>query len=154
LLSASASRAQEANPSVDRGNTPSVVNEEATDQLLSEGELEQLMAPIALYPDDLLATVLMAATYPIEIVQADHWARKNKSLKGNALEIALETQPWDQTVKSLVATPQVIAMLSEQIDWTEKLGNAVLAQQDELMAAVQRLRLKAKEAGYLETTKE
>jgi hypothetical protein len=96
----------------------------------------------------------MASTYPLEIVQADRWARSNKSLKGDALKAAVEKQPWDETVKSLVATPQVLATMSEQIDWTERLGNAVLAQQNDLMAAVQRLRLKAKEAGYLKTTKE
>jgi hypothetical protein len=154
LLSASVTWAQEPTSPADAGNTASAVVPKAADQPLSEGELEQLVASIALYPDDLLATVLMAATYPIQIVQADRWARSNSSLKGDALKTALEKQPWDDTVKSLVATPQVLATMSEQIDWTEKLGNATLAQQDDLMAAVQRLRLKAKEAGYLETTKE
>src|SRR5689334_1209219 len=93
----------------------------AADQLLTAGELEQLVAPIALYPDDLLATVLIAATYPLEVVQADRWARNNKSLKGEAVKKALEKQAWDDTVKTLVSTPQVLATMSEQIEWTQKL---------------------------------
>ena len=112
------------------------------------------MAPIALYPDDLLANVLMASTYPLEIVQADRWARSHKSLKGDKLAAALETQRWDDTIKSLVTTPQVLATMSEQLDWTQKLGDAVLAQQADVMDAVQRLRLKAQQANYLKTTKE
>jgi hypothetical protein len=154
LLSAGASFAQEASPPADAGSATPAVAANPTDQLLSEGELEQLVASIALYPDDLLSTVLMASTYPLEVVEADRWVRSNSSLKGDALKAAVEKQPWDETVKSLVATPQVLATMSEQVEWTEKLGNAVLAQQDDLMAAVQRLRLKAKEAGYLKTTKE
>jgi hypothetical protein len=126
----------------------------AAAQTLSAEELDQLVAPIALYPDDLLATVLMASTYPLEIVQADRWARSNKSLKGAALKAALAKQPWDDTVKALVVTPQVLATISEQLDWTQKLGDAVLAQQADVMDAVQRLRLKAQQAGYLKSTKE
>ena len=126
----------------------------AEDVVLSPEELEQLVAPIALYPDQLLADVLIAATYPLEVIEADRWAKKNKSLKGEKLAAALDKQGWDQSVKSLVGTPSVLAMMSEQLEWTRKLGDTMLAQQANLMDAVQRLRLKAQEAGQLKTTKE
>jgi hypothetical protein len=116
-------------------------------------ELDQLLAPIALYPDDLLAQVLMASTYPLEIVQADRWAKdpKNKDLKGDALANALQNQTWDPSVKSLVPFPSVLAMMSQQLDWTQKLGDAVLAQQKDVMDSVQRLRQKAQAADQLKT---
>ena len=123
-------------------------------QLLDAGQLDQLVAPIALYPDTLLAQVLMASTYPLEVVQADRWAKANKSLKGDALTSALGKQDWDASVKQLVSTPPVLDMMSEQLDWTQKLGDAVLAQQADVMDAIQRLRSKAQSAGKLETTKE
>jgi uncharacterized membrane protein YgcG len=117
-------------------------------------ELEQILAPIALYPDALLTQVLMASTYPLDIVQADRWAKQNKDMKGDALAKALEAQTWDPSVKSLVNFPQVLAMMSEKIDWTQKLGNAFLSQQKEVMDTVQDLRAKARAAGNLKTTKE
>jgi len=117
-------------------------------------ELEQILAPIALYPDSLLAQILMASTYPLEVVQADRWAKQNKDLKGDALTAALEKQAWDPSVKSLVNFPQVLGMMSEKLDWTQKLGDAFLAQQKDVMDAVQTLRKKAVEAGSLKTTKE
>src|SRR5690349_3542209 len=123
-------------------------------QTLSEAELDQLVAPIALYSDPLLAQVLMASTYPLEIVQAERWAKANKSLKGDALENALSKQDWDASVKSLVDTPTVLTMMNEQLDWTEKLGDAVLAQQADVMDAIQRLRAKAQANGKLKTTKQ
>jgi len=117
-------------------------------------ELDQMLAPIALYPDSLLGQVLIASTYPLEIVQADRWAKANKDLKGVSLTAALEKQNWDPSVKSLVNFPQVLSMMSEKLDWTQKLGDAFLAQQKEVMDTVQKLRFKAKEAGNLKTTKE
>ena len=117
-------------------------------------ELEQLLAPIALYPDSLLAQVFMASTYPLEVVQADRWAKQNKDLKGDPLTAALEKQPWDPSVKSLVNFPQVLAMMSEKLDYTQKLGDAFLAQQKEVMATVQALRKRAADAGTLKTTEE
>jgi uncharacterized membrane protein YgcG len=116
--------------------------------------LEQILAPIALYPDALLTQVLMASTYPLDIVQADRWVKQNKDMKGDALAKALEAQTWDPSVKSLVNFPQVLAMMSEKIDWTQKLGNAFLAQQKDVMDTVQDLRAKARAAGNLKTTKE
>jgi uncharacterized membrane protein YgcG len=123
-------------------------------QLLDAGQLDQLVAPIALYPDTLLAQVLMASTYPLEVVQADRWAKANKSLKGDALTSALAQQDWDASVKQLVSTPTVLDMMNDQLDWTQKLGDAVLAQQADVMDAIQRLRAKAQSTGKLETTKE
>jgi hypothetical protein len=123
-------------------------------QLLKAAELDQLVAPIALYPDALLAEVLMASTYPLEIVQADRWATTNKALKGDQLKAAVDKQSWDDSVKSLAATPSVLAMMSEKLDWTQKLGDAVLAQQPDVMDAVQRLRAKAQANNKLTSTKE
>jgi len=117
-------------------------------------ELDQILAPIALYPDSLVTQVLMASTYPLEIVQADRWAKQNKDVKGDAWAKALEAQPWDPSVKSLANFPQVLAMMSEKLDWTQKLGDAFLAQQKEVMDSVQKLRSKAEAAGNLKTTKE
>ncbi len=123
-------------------------------QLLDAGQLDQLVAPIALYPDTLLAQVLMASTYPLEVVQADRWAKANKGLKGDKLTSALDKQDWDASVKQLVSTPTVLDMMSQQLDWTQKLGDAVLAQQADVMDAIQRLRTAAQANGKLETTKQ
>jgi uncharacterized membrane protein YgcG len=117
-------------------------------------ELEQILAPIALYPDSLLTQILMASTYPLEIVQADRWAKQNKDMKGDALAKALEAQPWDPSVKSLVNFPQVLGMMSEKLDWTQKVGDAFLAQQKDVMSTIQNLRKKAQASGNLKTTKE
>ncbi len=128
--------------------------DEQQQPLLSAAQLDQLVAPIALYPDPLLAQVLMASTYPLEIVQADRFAKAKKGLKGDKLTQALDKQDWDASVKQLVSTPTVLAMMSDQLDWTEKLGDAVLAQQADLMDAIQRLRAQAQDNGKLETTKQ
>jgi hypothetical protein len=124
----------------------------APDTSLTREQLEQLVAPIALYPDSLLAQVLMASTYPLEIVQAARWADTNSKLKGKALEDALQPQAWDPSVKSIVVVPQVLRMLSDKLDWTQMLGNAFLAQQDDLLKAVQDLRARADAKGTLKTT--
>ena len=112
-------------------------------------ELEQLVAPVALYPDPLLAQVLMASTYPLEIVEAARWRERNPALKDAALENALQQQSWDASVKSLTAFPPVLDMMNEKLDWTQKLGDAFLAQQNEVMDAVQRLRARANAEGNL-----
>jgi len=112
--------------------------------LLKPEQLEALVAPIALYPDALLANMLAAATYPLEVVEADRWVKANKNLKDDALQEAVAKKPWDDSVKALVATPSVLDMMSDQLDWTRSLGDAMLAQQADLMDAVQRLREKAK----------
>lgn len=120
----------------------------------SQQELEQLLAPIALYPDTLLAQILMASTYPLEIAVAERWVKANPQLKGKALEDALQQQTWDASVKSLTVFPQVLAMMSEKIDWTQKLGDAFLAQQQDVMATTQALRRKAMAEGTLKDSKE
>ena len=117
-------------------------------------ELDQLLAPVALYPDELLTQILMASTYPLEVVQAERWAKQNKSLKGDALKAALDKQSWDASVKALVPFPDVLTMMSEKLEWTQKLGDAVLAQQKDVLDTVQKLRKKAAEAGNLKSTKE
>jgi hypothetical protein len=120
--------------------------------LFKPEELVQLVAPIALYADALLAQILMASTYPLDIVSAARWVKANPNLKDQALENALQAQIWDPSVKSLVAFPQVLTMLNEKLDWTQKLGDAFLAQQKDVMDTVQRLRAKAQAQGNLITT--
>ena len=120
----------------------------------SQQELEQLVAPIALYPDALLAQVLMASTYPLDVVSAERWAKANPGLKDKALEDALQQQPWDPSVKSLAVFPQVLTMMSDKLDWTQKLGDAFLAQQADVLATAQALRAKASTQGNLKDTKE
>jgi hypothetical protein len=133
---------------------PSPLQAAPAQQLLNSEELDALVAPIALYPDTLLAEVLMASTYPLEVVQAERWAREHKHLKGEQLKLGADKQPWDDSVKSLVATSSVLDMMSMKLDWTQKLGDAVLAQQSDVMDAVQRLRSKAYANKKLISTKE
>ena len=121
---------------------------------LKPAELDALVAPIALYPDTLLANVLMASTYPLEVVRAERWVNQNKNLKDDALKAAAEKQAWDASVKSLVAAPAVLQMMSERLDWTQKLGEAFLAQEQDVMDAVQRMRARAYDRKKLVTTKE
>ncbi len=123
-------------------------------QLLSDAQLDALVSPIALYPDALLSEILMASTYPLEVVEADRWADTNKNLKGDALKAAVDQQSWDDSVKSLVATPDVLDMMSTKLDWTQQLGNAVLAQQPDVMDAIQRLRTKAQANNKLASNKQ
>jgi len=117
-------------------------------------ELDQMLAPIALYPDSLLAQILMAATYPLEVVQADRWARANKNLPPEARNDALDRQSWDPSVKALVPFPDVLAMMSERLDWTQRVGDAFLAQEADVMATIQDLRAKAYAAGNLRSTEQ
>jgi hypothetical protein len=124
------------------------------DKPFSQEELEQIVAPIALYPDSLLAQIFMASTYPLEVVQAARWVKTNKNLKADALTAALEKENWDPSVKSLVNFPQVLDMMNEKLDWTQKLGDAFLAQQKDVMDTVQKLRAKAQAAGNLKTTQQ
>jgi hypothetical protein len=120
----------------------------------SAEQLDSLVAPIALYPDPLLAQVLAASTYPLEIVQCHRWLKANPKLTGEDLTKAAAKQPWDASVQALVAFPQALKLLDENIQWTTDLGNAFLDQQSEVMDAVQRMRKKAKDGGKLESTKE
>jgi len=143
-----------------RGSAPSPVRAQdqvpntPQQQVLGAGQLDQLVAPIALYADPLLAQILMASTYPLEVAQADRFAKANKNLKEDKLKEALAKRDWDASVKELVSTPNILSMMSDKLDWTEKLGDAVLAQQADVMDAIQRLRAKAQANGKLETTEQ
>lgn len=117
-------------------------------------QLDSLVAPIALYPDPLLAQVLAASTYPVEIIQLQQWLTKNPGLKDQALEDAVSKQPWDPSVKGLAGLPDVIKRLADDIQWTTDLGNAFLAQQKDVMDAVQRMRAKAQAKGNLSSNQQ
>lgn len=123
-------------------------------QQLSQAQLAALVAPIALYPDPLVAQVLMASTYPVEVAEAYNWLKSNSQLKGDALNQALQKQTWDASVKSLVSFPPVLDMMGSQLSWTQNLGNAVLAQQKDVMASIQDLRRKAKASGALKSNQQ
>ena len=120
----------------------------ATATKLSGPQLQSLVASIALYPDALLAQVLMASTYPLEVATAASWLRQN-NLHGDALETALSQQQWDNSVKSLVQFPDALKLMGNQLEWTRKLGDVYLAQPSELMQAIQALRTQAQRAGNL-----
>src|SRR5271155_465290 len=122
--------------------------------LLTNAQLDQLVAPIALYPDPLLAQILMASTYPLEVVEAARWvsAPANRGLSGDVMTTALQAQNWDPSIKALVPFPRILENMSDQLQWTEELGNVFLAQQADVMAAVQSLRHDAMAAGNLKQT--
>lgn len=120
----------------------------------SQEELAQMLAPIALYPDALLAQVLMASTYPLEVIEADRWVKRNPGMKVNALDAALVAEEWDPSVKALCHFPSILALMSERITETTNLGNAFLAQEAEVMDMVQELRAKAYAQGNLTTSSE
>ena len=118
-------------------------------QAFSPDQLDTLVAPVALYPDALLSQVLVAATYPLEVAEAPQWLQQNRNLQGQQLIAAARQQNWDPSIQALVAFPDVINLLSSNIRWTTDLGNAFLAQQADVMSAVQRMRAQAKAAGKL-----
>ncbi|MHC6152926.1 DUF3300 domain-containing protein [Bradyrhizobium elkanii] len=149
-----AATAQTADKPPAQASQPAAATTQPADQLLKPEQLEALVAPIALYPDSLLANVLAASTYPLEVVQADRWLKERKSLKGDALKAEVDKQAWDDSVKALASTADVLAMMSDKIDWTKNLGDAVLAQQPDVMDAIQRLRSKAQANNKLVTTKQ
>lgn len=117
-------------------------------------ELEQMLAPIALYPDSLIAQILMAATYPIEVVEAERWVLSNRELTGDALAAELDKKTWDESVKSLCGFPQVLSTMSQNLSTTLRIGDAMIGQPKDVMATIQKLRAKAQSAGNLESTPE
>jgi len=146
-------------PTTTPSATPGAVPTSTTSTSAAQGaqpftaaQLDQLLAPIALYPDALLAQTLMAATYPLEVVEAARWSTDNPSLKGAAALAAVKDKGWDVSVTSLVAFPQVLAMMNSQLGWTQKIGDAMIAQQSDVAASIQRLRAQAQSAGNLKTT--
>src|SRR5580693_3816009 len=118
-------------------------------QLLSPDQLTNLVAPIALYPDNLLSQILVASTYPLEVVEAGQWLRQNGNLQGQQLVDAARQQNWDPSIQALVVFPDVLNRLNSDIRWTTDLGNAFLAQQADVMNAVQHLRAEARANGKL-----
>ncbi len=128
----------------------------AAAQPLTAARLDQIIAPVALYPDPLLSQVLMASTYPLEVVEAARWTRvpANRALTGDALTEALKPKNWDPSIMALVAFPRLLSLMADKLEWTEQLGDAFLAQQADVMATVQRLRHEAQVAGNLKVTPE
>jgi hypothetical protein len=122
--------------------------------VFSAEQLDQIVAPIALYPDALLMQILMASTYPLEVIEAERWTKKNPDLKGDALDKALADKGWDPSVKSLTHFPTVLVRMSDNLDWTKDMGDAFLGQQKEVLDAIQRMRHKAYELGNLKSTPE
>jgi hypothetical protein len=119
---------------------------------LPQRELDQILAPVALYPDSLLSQLLMAATYPRDVAEAARWSRDNPGLQGDDAVRAVEREPWDPSVKSLVAFPEILLMMGDRLDWTARLGEAFLADDGAVMATVQELRHRADEAGNLRSS--
>jgi hypothetical protein len=120
----------------------------------TQQELDQMLAPIALYPDALLAQLLVAATYPDDVADAARWAQQNRNLTGDTLNDAVDQQDWDLSVKALVPFPQVLAMMADKPGWTQDVGDAFLSQQDQVMDTIQNLRSKARAQGNLRDTSE
>jgi hypothetical protein len=133
-----------------QGAPPDQQQQQPAAQALSTEQIDQLVAPIALYPDNLLGQILTASTYPLEAVMAARWSAANPRVKGPQLEAAMQQQSWDPSIKALCAVPQVLAMMSDKLDWTQALGDAYLSQPDDIAAAVQRLRMKAEATGSLQ----
>jgi hypothetical protein len=121
-------------------------------QLWSAEQLDNIVAPIALYPDPLLSQILVASTYPLEVVEASQWLQRNRNLRGQALLDAAKQQPWDPSIQALVAVPDALAKLNQDIRWTTDLGDAFLAQKTDVMSAVQRMRARAQANGRLSST--
>jgi hypothetical protein len=121
-------------------------------QTLTPDQLDDLVAPIALYPDELLSQIMVAATYPLEVVEAFQWQQKNPGLTGASLTQAAQQQDWDPSIQALVVFPDVMKRLNDDVTWTTNLGNAFLAQQQDVMDAVQRMRQRAQQAGKLQST--
>ncbi len=139
-----------AQPTVDPAMNPVSAQDPAP--LFGQEELDQMLAPVALYPDALLVQVLMAATYPLEVIEASRWVTARPDLKGPALAAALEQQHWDPSVKSLTNFPSLLTMMDQRLDWTQKLGDAFLSQKDQVMDTVQKLRAAAAAQGALTST--
>ena len=136
---------------VPAGPPPGSPDIQQTGPLLSPEQLDNLVAPVALYPDPLLSSVLAASTYPLEIVEAQQWLQQNGNLQGAQLMDAAKQQNWDPSVQALVAFPDALRLLSNDVRWTTDLGNAFLAQQADVMSAVQRMRARARANGKLAT---
>ena len=140
-------------PSQDMTDTANAPAQEAAPKIPND-QLDSLVAPIALYPDELLAQILAASTYPLEIIQLEQWLKRNPNLKDKALADGVAKQPWDPSVQAMAVFPDVVTRLSANVGWTTNLGNAFLAQQQDVMDAVQRMRAKAQSKGTLKTNEQ
>jgi Protein of unknown function (DUF3300) len=134
--------------------SPQQQSQQPAAQLLGQAQMETLLAPIALYPDDLVAQILTASTYPLEVVQAERWVQGHPNVSGNALQDAMQQESWDASVKGLTAVPQVLAMMNDKLDWTQQVGEAFLAQPKDVSNAIQQLRTKAAANGNLKSSKQ
>jgi hypothetical protein len=137
-----------------RESQPLDVSQDQAAPQIPNDQLDSLVAPIALYPDPLLSQVLVASTYPLELIQLQQWIQRNSGLKGDDLANAVEKQDWDPSIQAMAVFPDLVKRLSDDIKWTTDLGNAFLAQQDDVMDAVQRMRKKAMDAGNLKSTEQ
>jgi len=123
-------------------------------KIYTNQQLDQMLAPVALYPDALLSQIFMAATYPSDVAEAAAWSAANPKAQGDDAVKQVNTKPWDPSVQSLVAFPQVLAQMKQHPDWVQNVGDAFLAQPDDVMASVQRLRSQAKAAGNLKSNQQ
>lgn len=137
-------------PAQEMTNTANAPAQEETPKIPND-QLDSLVAPIALYPDPLLAQILAASTYPLEIIELEQWLKRNPNLKDQALADAMAKQSWDPSIQAMAVFPEVVSRLSANVAWTTNLGNAFLAQQQDVMDAIQRMRAKAQSKGALET---
>jgi hypothetical protein len=133
---------------------PAFAEEQAATDLFPADQIEQMVAPVALYPDALIAQIMMASTYPLDVVQANRWQKKHEKLEGEDLQKAVDEQEWDESVKALVFFPSVLTFMSDNLDWTQDLGDAVLEQQADVTDAIQRLRGEAEATGALASNEE
>src|SRR5215510_10350917 len=152
LISSGTLVAQTSAPPPAQSQEMSTTTNDQQTTTLAPQELDSLVAPIALYPDSLLAQTLAASTYPLEVIQLQQWMNNNKNLQDKALADAVAKQPWDPSIQGLVAFPDVVTRMADNIQWTTDLGNAFLAQQSDVMDAVQRMRAKAQGTGNLKTS--
>ena len=141
-----------AEPPAQQAPAPAASTTQPVAATYTQAQIDQWVAPIALYPDSLLSQVLMSSTYPDNVMQAVQWSQDNPAMKGDAAVQAVASQPWDPSVKSLVAFPALLAMMGENPPWVENLGNAFLAQPHDVMDSVQRLRAIAQQTGTLKST--
>src|SRR6188472_3616170 len=152
LISSSPLVAQTSAPPPAQSQEMTTTTNDQQTTTLAPQELDSLVAPIALYPDPLLAQTLAASTYPLEIVQLQQWLEKHKGLKDKPLADAVAKESWDPSVQAMAALPDVVKRLADDIQWTTDLGNAFLSQQSDVMDAVQRMRKKAKDTGNLKSS--
>ena len=131
---------------------PTIQAEDSNENIepFSQAELEQILAPIALYPDTVLSHILVASTYPLEVIQAERWTKQNPDVPASDAVEAVENEEWDPSIKALVAFPKVLERLSENLDWTQKLGDAFLQDEEKVIASVQSLRQRAYDSGNLD----